>query len=67
MKKFIQTDRKVYTDMEVIDLFSEYVTPDNLKILVEHLTDLELAPNIISFSQNNDIVFFNVELENLLK
>lgn len=67
MDKFILTQRKVYTPMEVIDLFSEYVTADNVGILVDHLTEEDLAPNIISFSQINDIVYFNIGLEELIK
>jgi len=67
MKKFIPTQQKVYTPLEVVDLFSKYVTADNVSILVDHLTEADLAPHIISFSQNNDIIFFNIGVEELIK
>lgn len=67
MDKFILTHKKVYTPMEVVDLFSEYVLPSNLEALVDHLTCEDLAPNIISFSQINDIIYFNLGIGDLLK
>jgi hypothetical protein len=64
---FIQTNKKVYTPLEVIDLFSEYVTPNNLEALVDHLTAEELAPSIVSFLQLNNNIYFNIGVGDLLK
>lgn len=66
-ENFIQTNKKVYTPLEIIDNFSEYVSPSNLEALVDHLTNIDLAPNIISFSEINNNLYFNLGIGDLLK
>jgi hypothetical protein len=51
MKKLILTNKKNYTPLEVVDLFSEYVSPHNVEILVDHLTYPELSLYVNSFTE----------------
>jgi hypothetical protein len=64
---FIQTNKKVYTPLEVIDNFSHHVTPENVGVLVDHLTEPTLAPSIVSFLQINGNLYFNLGVGDLLK
>ena len=60
MKTFILTKYKVHTDLEVVDLFSEHVKPENLEVLVKHLTYPELAEHILSFTEIDGEIHFNL-------
>ena len=60
MQKFIKTKRKNYTTLEVVDLFSKHVRPENLEILVNHLTYPELSHYIVSFTEIDGDVCFNI-------
>lgn len=66
-KKFIRTERRIYTDIEVIDLFSSSVSTENIRVLIDHLCDEDLAPNIISFAEIKGKMYFNLGLEELIK
>ena len=51
MKKLTLTHNKNYTPIEVVDLFSQYVSPRNVEILVNHLTYPELSVCVDSFTE----------------
>jgi len=62
------TNRKTYTPTEVVDLFSEYVKPENISILVDHLSYPTLAKSIISFAEIDGDIHLNLgEKDSLLK
>ena len=60
MQTFILTNYETYTDAEVVDLFSEHIKPENLEVLVKHLTYPELAEHILSFTEIEGEVHFNL-------
>lgn len=51
MKKLTLTHNKNYTPLGVVDLFSQYVSPRNVEILVNHLTYPELSVYVDSFTE----------------
>ncbi len=54
----IKTNKRNFTPTEIVDLFSGYVRPENLEILVAHLTYPELSECVIGFiEQDGDICF----------
>ena len=67
MKTFILTKYKVYTDLEVVNLFSEHVKPENLEVLVNHLTYSKLAKNILSFKEIEGEVYFTIGSGDVIK
>lgn len=68
MVEFILTNRKIYTPMEVVDLFSEHVRPENLEILIKHIAHPELAESVFSFAEiDGDIVLNLGNGENMIK
>lgn len=60
MDRFILTNRKTYTPEEVIDIFSQYARPENMRILVDHLIYPELAESILSFIEIDGEMHFNL-------
>jgi len=67
MQTFILTNNKCYTNMEVVDMFSEYVRPENLEMLVNHLTMKGVSEDIISFTELDDGIGFNIGCGSLIK
>lgn len=68
MHKFILTNYKHYTDIQVVNMFSEHVRPENVEILVNHLSYPELAECILSFTEIDGFIHFNLgNGEGLLK
>jgi len=64
--KLILTGNKNYSAMEVIDLFSGYVSPSNVEILIDHLTYEELSECISGFIEEGDAIHFKLE-DNYIK
>ena len=60
MQTFILTNYKNYTDIEVVDLFSEHVRHENLEILIKHLTYPKLSNYILSFTEIDEAIHFNL-------
>lgn len=67
MDKFILTNYKTYTPEEVVDLFSEYVLPSNVEVLVNHLSIEELAEGILSFTEIDGDIHLNIGVGELIK
>ena len=56
----VLTNNKVYTALEVVNLFSEYISPKNVEILVDHLTYADLSEVVESFTEQDGVLFLNV-------
>jgi len=51
LKTLVLTNRKCYTEKEVKEQFSEYVSPENMQVLIDHIVHPELACYVSSFAE----------------
>ena len=57
----VLTEQRVYTPEEIIDDFSQYVSPHNIKALIDHLIYEDLSEDVIAFTEQNGVLFLSVE------
>ncbi len=60
MERFVLTNRKCYTPEEIVNYFSEYVKPENVRILIDHIGHPDLAESIFSFTEQNGVLFLTL-------
>jgi len=58
--KLILTENTNFTPMEVVDNFSQFVSPVNVSILVDHLSVPELSEFIVGFIEDDGDILFKV-------
>lgn len=51
LKTLVLTNRKCYTEKEVKEQFSEYVSPENMQTLIDHIAHPDLAHYVSSFAE----------------
>jgi hypothetical protein len=56
----VLTGSKLYTPEEAVDLFSEHISNKNMPILIDHICVPELAESVISFTEQNGVLFLNI-------
>lgn len=57
---FYLTNYQTWNEEEIIDLWSTKVQPENVKILIDHLSIPELAEYILSFVEIDGIIHLNL-------
>lgn len=59
-ERIIITNKKLYTPEEVVDEFSGYISHKNISLLIDHICVPELAECVISFTEQDGILFLNI-------
>jgi hypothetical protein len=60
IQKMYYTEYKNYTPKEVVDLFGHLFQEENVKILIDHLSDQDLSPLIYGVSEQDRILYLGV-------